>query len=85
MYLFAIVKKSLKFTILFNEYKILLNPNRNISRSQMAGINRTKIRQALIFVRVSLEILPTNGKINILIIIIIIIIIIKTQKVITVT
>ena len=79
MYLFAIVKKSLKFTILFNEYKILLN--RNISRSQMAGINRTKIRQALIFVRVSLEILPTNGKINILIIIIII----NTQKVITVT
>ena len=45
--------------------KILVSSNRNVSRSQMTGINLIKIREALISFRVPLKTLPNNGKINI--------------------
>ena len=38
--------------------------NGKISRSQMAGMNLIKIREALISVRVPLETLHTNGKLK---------------------
>ena len=44
---------------------MFVNPNRKISRSQMAGISLIKICWALISVRVPLETLPTKGKISI--------------------
>ena len=48
MYIFTIIEHLLQFTVLFNEIsqlkkKILLNPNRKFSKSQMAGINLVKI------------------------------------------
>ena len=42
--------------------KILVSSNRNVSRSQMTGINLIKIREALISFRVPLKTLPNNGK-----------------------
>ena len=44
--------------------KFLVNPNRKISRSEMAGIKLIKPK-ALISIRVPKETLPTKGKINI--------------------
>ena len=71
MYLFVMVRKSLKFTILFNEYhnwkkkkKLLVNLNRRICRSQMAWINLIKIHYTITSIRVPLETLPTKGKIS---------------------
>ena len=45
--------------------KILVNPNRGISRSQMVGINLIKICQLLISVRVPLKTLPNKGQVTI--------------------
>ena len=52
--------------------KVLVNSDRKISRSHMAGINLIKMYEAPISVRTPLEALPITRKISIIIIIIII-------------